>query len=107
MVRAQLLLPVLCLSTFAVLPARAQHGAMDKMHGDVVDDRPAVLEPGPVRLHHAVSTRSPLAQRFFDQGLTLTYGFNHEGAYRCFRQAARIDPGCAMAYWGMAEALSP
>jgi tetratricopeptide (TPR) repeat protein len=54
-----------------------------------------------------VSTKSPLAQRYFDQGLTLVYGFNHAEAIRSFREAARLDPDCAMAYWGVALALGP
>lgn len=49
---------------------------------------------------HPVTTRSPLAQRYFDQGLNLTYAFNHAEAVRSFRQAALLDPDCAMAYWG-------
>ena len=56
---------------------------------------------------HPVTTRSPLAQRYFDQGLNLVYAFNHAEAVRSFRQAALIDPDCAMAYWGQALALGP
>jgi tetratricopeptide (TPR) repeat protein len=54
--------------------------------------------------HHAVTTKSKDAQRFFDQGLTLCYAFNHEEAIRSFTEAARLDPNCAMAYWGVAYA---
>jgi tetratricopeptide (TPR) repeat protein len=57
--------------------------------------------------HHAVSTRVPQAQRYFDQGLRLYYAFNHAEAIRAFREAARLDPGCAMCYWGTALALGP
>jgi tetratricopeptide (TPR) repeat protein len=48
-----------------------------------------------------------MAQRFFDQGLVLAYGFNHAEAVRSFQEAARIDPDCAMAYWGHALVLGP
>src|SRR5829696_8930600 len=58
-------------------------------------------------LHHAITTSSPEAQRYFDQGLTLSYAFNHAEAIRAFRQAAAIDPGCAMCYWGVAFAYGP
>src|SRR5687767_4318159 len=58
-------------------------------------------------LHHAITTASPEAQRYFDQGLTLSYAFNHAEAIRAFRQAASIDPACAMCYWGVAFALGP
>jgi len=57
--------------------------------------------------HHAVTTRSARAQRFFDQGLRLVYAFNHVEAVRAFDEAARLDPTCAMAYWGKALALGP
>jgi len=59
------------------------------------------------RFHREVSTRSDEAQRFFDQGLTLYFGFNHEEAIRAFEQASRLDPDCAMAAWGKALALGP
>jgi hypothetical protein len=54
-----------------------------------------------------VTTRSPQAQLFINQGLNLSYGFNHAEAGRAFREAARLDPGCAMAYWGQALVLGP
>jgi len=57
--------------------------------------------------HHPVTTKSPRAQLFFDQGLKLAYGFNHQEALRAFKEAARLDPDCAMAYWGWALALAP
>jgi hypothetical protein len=51
---------------------------------------------------YKVTTVSPQAQQYFDQGLRLTYGFNHLEAQRAFREAARLDPACAMCYWGIA-----
>src|SRR5262245_41022224 len=54
-----------------------------------------------------VSTANPRAQRFFDQGLRLLYAFNHQEALRAFREAARLDAGLGMAYWGQAMAVSP
>jgi tetratricopeptide (TPR) repeat protein len=54
-----------------------------------------------------ITTSSPLAQRYFDQGLTLTYGFNHEAAVRSFEEAARLDPRCGACFWGIALALGP
>jgi tetratricopeptide (TPR) repeat protein len=56
---------------------------------------------------HPVTTTSKLAQRYFDQGLTLCYAFNHAEAIRSFRGALQHDPGCAMAYWGIAYASGP
>lgn len=57
--------------------------------------------------HHPISTNIPLTQRYFDQGLTLAYGFNLPEAERSFREAARLDPNCAICYWGVALALGP
>ena len=58
-------------------------------------------------LHREVGTRVPAAQRYFDQGLRLAYGFNHEAAGRAFAEAARLDPQCAMCVWGQALVLGP
>jgi tetratricopeptide (TPR) repeat protein len=57
--------------------------------------------------HHQITTSSELAQRYFDEGLILTYGFNHGEAIRSFRDAISLDPACAMCYWGIALALGP
>lgn len=54
-----------------------------------------------------VTTSNPLAQRYFDQGLVLAYGFNHAGAIRAFQEAQRLDPDCAMCWWGEAFAHGP
>ena len=54
-----------------------------------------------------VSTRNRQAQQFINQGLNLSYAFNHAEARRAFREAARLDPGLAMAYWGQALVLGP
>jgi len=54
-----------------------------------------------------VTTKSQRAQLFINQGVMLAYGFNHAEAARSFREAARLDPDCAMAYWGMALVLGP
>jgi tetratricopeptide (TPR) repeat protein len=57
--------------------------------------------------HHAITTRSPEAQKYFDQGFTLSYAFNHAEAIRSFRQGIALDPDCAMCYWGVAFAYGP
>jgi tetratricopeptide (TPR) repeat protein len=54
-----------------------------------------------------VTTKSSRAQLFVNQGLNLAYGFNHAEAGRAFAEAARLDPNCAMAYWGQALVLGP
>jgi len=57
--------------------------------------------------HYSITTSSEDAQAFFDQGLRLTYGFNHAEAVRAFQEAARLDPNAAMAHYGEALALGP
>jgi tetratricopeptide (TPR) repeat protein len=70
-------------------------------------EKPATLMTGLGSLHHPVSTTKPEAQRFFDQGLSLVFAFNHDEAVRSFKRAAEIDPQMAMAWWGVALALGP
>lgn len=57
--------------------------------------------------HHAITAHDDAVQRYFDQGLRLVYGFNHDEAIRSFEEAIRRDPGCAMCSWGIALALGP
>ncbi|MBX3303905.1 MAG: hypothetical protein KF693_16965 [Nitrospira sp.] len=57
--------------------------------------------------HYPITTSLPVAQRYFDQGLRLYYAFNHQEAIRSFSEAARLDPACAMCYWGIALAYGP
>ena len=76
-------------------------------HPPAKENAPAVLMDGLGKLQHSVSTKNAEAQKFFDQGLRLIYAFNHDEALRAFRKAAELDPGLAMAYWGMALAVGP
>jgi tetratricopeptide (TPR) repeat protein len=57
--------------------------------------------------HRAITTKNKLAQKYFDQGMRLLYGFNHDEAERAFREAARLDPACAICWWGVAIVLGP
>ena len=59
------------------------------------------------KIHHPISTNSADAQRFFDQGLALAFGFNHDAAIDAFREAARLQPRCAICWWGIAFAYGP
>src|ERR1700720_3544991 len=65
------------------------------------------LLPGLGEVHHPVSTENSQAQQFFDQGLKLVFGFNHDEARRSFQRAAELDPKLAMAWWGVALTLGP
>ena len=57
--------------------------------------------------HRTVTTSSAEAQRYFDQGLVLYYGFNHDAAIACFKKVAELDPACAMAWWGQSISAGP
>ena len=57
--------------------------------------------------HTSISTKVPATQQYFDHGLRFVYGFNHAEAIRSFKQAAALDPTCAMCYWGIALASGP
>ena len=57
--------------------------------------------------HHYITRSNPGAQRYFNQGLIIDFAFNHAESVRSFRAAQRLDPKCAMCYWGEALALGP
>jgi tetratricopeptide (TPR) repeat protein len=74
--------------------------------------RPGQAAPPPLytdlgKLHVPITTNSTRAQAYFDQGIRLTFAFNHAEAARSFRAAQDADPGCAMCYWGEALVLGP
>ena len=69
--------------------------------------KPITLLPRLGDLHHPVSTTNTTAQRYFDQGLTFIFGFNHDAAIRSFKRALEFDPNLAMAHWGIGLALGP
>lgn len=94
---------VICLLASAFLCSAA--ATQDRAQHE--QTRPVVLMPGFGDLHHPVSAKNPEAQKFFDQGLRQIYAFNHDEAARSFQHAAEIEPGLAMAYWGVAEAVGP
>jgi hypothetical protein len=79
---------------------------------DAATDTPYQLAEPPLwnnlgRLSFEVTTAIPQAQRYFDQGLRLAFAFNHAESRRAFRQAQKLDPGCALCYWGEALVLGP
>ncbi len=80
----------------ALLPA-----IRDRATGDRAD---AQFYPGLGGYSRPITTSSPVAQRWFNQGIQLLYGFNHDEAVRSFQRAAELDPSCSMAWWGVAYA---
>ena len=73
----------------------------------VVDASEAQLFDGMGDYHYDFTTSSPEAASFLDQGMIWLQAFNHDEATRCFLRAAELDPGCAMAWWGVAYAQGP
>src|SRR5579864_506934 len=101
MMKATLGIASILLLTSASL--RAQHEHLPPP----APEKPVTLYPGLGVWKHAIATNNPTAQEYFDQGLALLYGFNRYEALRSFRKAAELDPGAAMAYWGIAASLGP
>lgn len=84
------------ISWSAISSAKIYPGIVE-LHAPLFDDLGA--------FHHPITTSEPMAQRFFDQGLVLFYGFEWGESIRSFREATRLDPNCGMCYWGLAMAL--
>jgi tetratricopeptide (TPR) repeat protein len=82
-------------------------GPMPSVYAGEADKPGAPMFQGLGDHKHPISTTNPRTQAFFDQGVNLLFGFNHAEAIRSFREAARLDPDCAMCWWGVAEALGP
>src|SRR5580704_2747751 len=82
-------------------------GPMPSVYAGEADKPGAPMFQGLGDHHHRISTANQQTQVFFDQGVNLLFGFNHAEAIRSFREAARLDPDCAMCWWGVAEALGP
>lgn len=75
---------------------------------NAVEPAVPLLAPAEIgQFHRPVTTKSPQAQRYFNQGLALLFSFDHDNAIRSFQEAARLDPECAMAWWGVALASGP
>ena len=73
----------------------------------VVARAQAPLLDGLGDFNHPITTADPWAQRYFNQGMIMAAGFNHAEAIRAFKAAQRLDPSCAMCFWGEALATGP
>ena len=80
---------------------------MPAAYGGQADKPGAPVFKGLGAHKHRISTHNAKTQMYFDQGVNLLFGFNHAEAIRSFRQGARLDPDCAMCWWGVAFALGP
>lgn len=86
----------------AIACAQAQHN-----HPAPAGEKPVTLLQGMGVWSRPIATKNTQAQKFFDQGFTLLYGFNRYEALRSFRKAIELDPNAAMAHWGSAMAQGP
>ncbi|MBZ5623142.1 MAG: hypothetical protein LAQ69_31140 [Acidobacteriia bacterium] len=94
-------MPKIALCLFPVALALAQHQMAPP------PEKPVTLFAGLGTWRHPIATQNVEAQKYFDQGLALLYGFNRYEALRSFRKASELDPRAAMAFWGMAMAQGP
>lgn len=101
------LLPLAALALAA--PGLAQHEAHAPPPRTTVADwaKGAQLFDGLGTFHRKITTVSPEAQRYFDQGMRFVWAFNHDEATRSFARAAELDPTCASCFWGVALTLGP
>jgi len=97
---------VVMLKLFLLLSIALLGWAQHHDHVNVAK-KPAELWEGLGNHSHPIATKSAEAQKFFDQGLALIYGFNHDEAARLFARAAELDPQSPMPHWGIALALGP
>ncbi len=96
-IAASIIVPFLALSCAKPAETDAQ----------LVERAGAPLFSGMGAYHRVIDTKDPGAQRYFDQGMVLAFGFNHAEAIRSFRAAQKLDPECAMCFWGEALATGP
>ena len=82
-------------------------GAVIEPTEDLLARAQAPLLDGLGDFTHPITTADPAAQRYFDQGMIMAAGFNHAESVRAFRAAQRLDPTCAMCFWGEALAIGP
>src|SRR5262245_20353944 len=101
--RSRNILVLMALSTAVAVGPRSALGEPIKPAGA---SKSQVIQYTGIGVHtRPVSTSSPEAQKYFDQGLAFMYAYNHDEAVRAFQHAAELDPNCAMAHWGASLSL--
>src|SRR5258706_14258132 len=98
---------VMVIVLFVVPLSAAAFAQQSDMQTGMATQTPVALLSGLGSWHHPTSTKNPEAQRFFDQGFRMIYGFNHEEAVRSFKRAAELDPQMPMPWGGVARPLVP
>jgi tetratricopeptide (TPR) repeat protein len=97
----------LIIFSFLSIAACSKTDVAPESDADLVARAGAPLFEGMGPYHRPITTSDPGAQRYFDQGMVLAFGFNHAEAIRSFRAAQRLDRECAMCFWGEALATGP
>ncbi len=103
--RASLAIGISCAAAVGATAQEHQHPPSQPTTADAAGVTPLYQNLG--NLEHPITTSSPTAQQYFNQGLRLVYGFNHDEAIRSFKEGLKHDSTCAMCYWGIAYALGP
>ena len=98
---------ILCACTGESVPDKADADLIDHELNTLVERAGAPLFDGMGDHQYGITTQTPDAQRYFNQGLVINYAFNHAESVRSFKAAQRLDSTCAMCYWGEALALGP
>jgi len=97
----------LCLAACAPREQSTEPAMAGESDQDLATRAGAPLFEGMGKHRHPITTRDPNAQRYFDQGLVIDFAFNHAESVRSFKAAQKLDPDCAMCFWGEALALGP
>jgi tetratricopeptide (TPR) repeat protein len=95
------------IAALSLLAVSASAQEQHEEHAAALPAAATELHPGLGDYHFPITTSVPEAQVYFDQGLALLYGFNHDEAARYFRRASELDPAAAMPYWGLALSIGP
>ncbi|HEY8198110.1 MAG TPA: hypothetical protein VIG04_14120 [Gemmatimonadales bacterium] len=97
----------MCLASSGVVASAQQHEHPPGQPTTTQEAAATPLYDNLGTLEHPVTTSSKTAQQYFNQGLRLVYGFNHDEAVKSFKEGLKHDSTCAMCYWGVAYALGP
>jgi len=98
-------IPIFLLAAFMAAAQTHQHGPPEAKGIDLAKLPPPQRIEGIGEAHIQLTTKSPEAQQWFDQGLALLHCFWDYEAERAFEEAVRLDPDCAMCHWGLFQAV--
>ena len=91
---------LLCVAMFVSSCVTTKESPDSELQQAVVKRAGAPLFAGMSDFNHPITTSDPYAQRYFNQGMVLAFGFNHAESVRAFKAAQALDPECAMCFWG-------